>query len=150
MKETMVANVCTGDLWSFHSANKSKHPFPPLVWMHTNAFAQTHTHTHTHTQPLLISFFSFPPNRHLAWHTPRSQGSQLSNRCQCMRYNTKGSPITTQMFCFSSSHSLLLFFSSFFFFFFFFYPASSLFQGPLRMAQSLPRTARKNTLHQSQ
>lgn len=78
--------------------------------------------------PPLLSFSSSPPNRHLAWHMPRSQGSQLSNRCQCMRYNTRGSPITTQMFCFSYSTSCLLF------------PSIPSVQGPLRMAQNLPCT----------
>lgn len=88
-------------------------PQPPCPYRCT----QVYLCTIPSNPSLFLSFSSSPPNHHLAWHMPRSQGSQLSNRCQCMRYNTKGSPITTQMFCFSSSHFLLAF-----------SPASSLFK----------------------
>lgn len=84
---------------------------PPPVQMQIYKWLCTLTSkppTPQHYLYLFPFFSSFPPNQHLAWYTARNLGSQLSNRCQCMCYSTKGSPITTQMFCFPSSNFLLV------------------------------------------
>lgn len=80
----------------------------PPVQMHANLQVDVYTNKQTPNSPTLPLLVSFPPNQHLAWYTARNLGSQLSNRCQCMCYSTKGSPITTHMFCFPSSNSLLV------------------------------------------
>lgn len=82
------------------------------VQMHANLQVDVYTNKQTpnsQTLPLLVSFFFLLPTKSAFSMIHSTElGSQLSNRCRCMCYSTKGSPITTHMFCFSSSNSLLV------------------------------------------
>lgn len=65
--------------------------------------AHKDTCAHVHLSADFASFFFGNAKAGIQRNTSREriQGSQLPDRCQCMRYNTKGIPITTQLFCFS-------------------------------------------------